>query len=165
MGKMLNLFPAIKHLDDLSPANVRQRYGLIETARDQLVKVQFRPWPKLISAAEVAWIGGWKHERALNKRCRLYFNQPLGHSNYLTIPYIESTFGSSFRNLHLAMKVLDLVVMQKRCDAILCELSNERISDRLMVRWGWERHLLESPKRHWIKRFYGDYSSVELAKV
>ena len=162
---MLNLFPTIKQIEELTEANSRNRYGFIETADDRMVKVQFRPWPKLISGTEVSWIGSWKHERALSKRCRLFFNQPLGHRNFLTISYIESTFGSSFKNFHLALMVLDLLAMRKRCDAVLCELSNDRISDRLMIRWGWERHLPGSTKRHWIKRFYGDFSRVELANA
>jgi hypothetical protein len=49
----------------------------------------------------------------------------------------------------------------KRSDALLCDVLNERISDRLLQRWGWERHVLDSPRRHHIKRFYGEYPPAQ----
>lgn len=155
-----NWFGNLQTLEELVVWQGVERYGYIETVDGEMRRIQFRPWPKLISYSEALWLGGWKHEKSAGKRCRLYFNQPLGHSNYLNLAYIESSAGSSFRNLHVALKILDLVAWRKKSDAILCELTNSRISDRLMERWGWERHLPDSPKRHWIKRFYGDYSQV-----
>ena len=59
-----------------------------------------------------------------------------------------------------ALLVLDEIAKLKRTDAIVCEVSNWRISDRLLTRWGWESHLGESRRRHFIKRFYGDYTAV-----
>jgi hypothetical protein len=53
--------------------------------------------------------------------------------------------------------VLDEIARIKRSDAILAHVSNPQISDRLMWRWGWERHLVQSSKRQFIKRFYGVY--------
>jgi hypothetical protein len=32
----------------------------------------------------------------------------------------------------------------------------------LLSRQGWERHLEQSSRRHWIKRFYGEYGDVGL---
>ena len=35
----------------------RRRYGMILVRRGELDSIQFRPWPKLISVAEVRWCG------------------------------------------------------------------------------------------------------------
>lgn len=136
-------------------------YGMIEVIEGRLQAIHFRPWPKLISAVEAAWIGGWKHKRAQENRCVLYYNQPIAHRKFLTLAYVESTLGTSFASFRKSLLVLDQIAMTKKSDAILCEASNPRISDRLFQRWGWEPHIVSSKKRHWIKRFYGDYQSVE----
>lgn len=155
-------FGELRSWSELGSWSGRERYGFIETSGGDLLRIQFRPWPKLISVSEALWFGRWRHETGRGDRCRLYFNQPIRHGNYLNLAYVESSAASSFRNLYLAMQILDLVGWRKRSDAILCEVTNSRISDRLMRRWGWEQHLLNSGRRHWIKRFYGDYSRVAL---
>jgi hypothetical protein len=53
--------------------------------------------------------------------------------------------------------VLDEVARLKASDAILCDVWNWRISDRLLARWGWQPHKPDRWHRHFIKRFYGVY--------
>ncbi len=158
----MDWFQSIQDIGSQRERISRNRYGLIVTNQGQLEKIQFRPWPKLISIPEVTWLGAWKHQRGDSGDCRLFYNQPLAHSNYLTLSYIESSWQSGLKNFHLALQILDLVALVKRSDAILCEVTNSRISDRLFRRWGWEPHIPHARRRHWIKRFYGNYASVEL---
>jgi hypothetical protein len=139
---------------------LRRRYGVIETRQGKFVAIHFRPWPKLISIAEARWFGGWKHQRGQRDQCLIYFNQPAAHTNFLTLSYIQSGWATTLATFRLAATILDCVAQLKRSDAIMCEVTNARISDRLFQRWGWEPHLLSSRRRHWIKRFYGDYSKV-----
>lgn len=155
--------PLFETITDIA-ANVdkikSRSYGMIEIEDEQLVAIQLRPWPKLISAVEAAWIGGWKHRRDKKNRCVLYYNQPMAHQNFLTLAYVQSTLGTSYASFRQSLMVLDHVAMIKGSDAILCEVTNLRISDRFLRRMGWERHMENSKKRHWIKRFYGDYQNV-----
>ena len=51
----------------------------------------------------------------------------------------------------------------KRSDALLCDVASNRISDRLMRRWGWESHKPQRWHRNFIKRFYGQYPSSRFA--
>jgi hypothetical protein len=132
-------------------------YGMIEFAHGRLVRVQLKPWPKIASLIEINWIRGWKNQRRQHDVCRLFYNQPIQHRNYLALTYIESSSQTRAATVLNALKVLDHISMLKRTDAILAEVSNEQISDRLMKRLGWIRHRLNQPKRHWIKRFYGVY--------
>ena len=60
--------------------------------------------------------------------------------------------------------MLDEIARIKGTDAIVAELSNLRISDRLARRWGWEPHVPSSRRRHYIKRFYGSYPEGEGVK-
>ena len=134
-----------------------RRYGVIEMSAGRLVGVHLRPWPKMISLPEVWWLGGWSHYRLQGDRCWLYYQQPHSCPDYLALPYVVSGSRGSLASFHGALEVLDEIARIKGSLAIVCDLTNTRISDRLLRRWGWDRHLLHSRRRHCIKRFYGDY--------
>ena len=143
----------------------RRRYGVIEMQEGRLVGIHLRPWPKLISLPEVWWLGGWSHSHLQGDRCWLFYNQPWPCPNFLAVPYIVAGRRGSLASLHGATLVLDEIARIKRTDAIVCDVSNSRISDRLLRRWGWERHVPHSRRRHFIKRFYGEYRDTAAALV
>ena len=140
----------------------RRPYGMIEVADGRLRRIVLRPFPALGSWLEMSSLGRWTHARRSGDTCRLYFNQPLGHRNYLALKYVVSTSKASFRTCRLAALVLDEIARIKRSDAILCDVANWRISDRLLARWGWEPIRPDGWRRLFIKRFYGQYPPSRL---
>ena len=164
---MAKLFETITDISANVETIRNRRYGVIEVTEGKFTAIHFRPWPKLISAAEAQWLGGWHHGRLKKDHCLMYYNQPLGHTNFLALKYTVSSFGTTYKTFRRTCLILDEVAKIKKTDAIVAEVSNTRISDRFMQRMGWEQHLPHSKKRHFIKRFYGDYPeamSEELAK-
>ena len=141
----------------------RRRYGLIQVSESRLQAIHLRPFAKMISRPEALWLGRWTHGRLAGDRCWLYYNQPLGHSNFLAVKYVVSSRECRFATLKAAMTVLEEVARIKGTGAALCHLTNSRISDRLLAREGWERHCLSSFGRHYIKRFYGEYPKPDRA--
>lgn len=135
----------------------RRRYGVIEVAHERLIGVHVRPWPKLISLPEGLWLGARYHRRHAENRCLLYYNQPLAHSNFLALKYVRSGRGTTLATFRATLTVLDEIARIKRSDASLTDVSNLRISDRLLTRWGWEAHCPSRWHRHFIKRYYGTY--------
>ena len=152
-------FQTITELDSNHDTIRNRRYGVIETIEGEFVRVRFRPWPKIISMAEIGWLGNSAHTSKNGDRCVLYFNQPLSSPNFLALKYVVTNLGSSYKTFRKALTVLDRIAEIKRTDAIVTEASNLRLSDRFMQRMGWERHLEQSKRRHFIKRFYGIYPS------
>lgn len=138
----------------------RRRYGLIRVNRDGEASLYFRWWPKRVSIWESRTLGAWFHAGPHRDACRLYFAQPWGSESYLALTYIVTSHRTSLAWLRLAVALLDQVAVIKRSDAILCHVTNHRISDRLLRRWGWQPQSGASPSRLWIKRFYGDYSKA-----
>jgi hypothetical protein len=108
----------------------------------------------------VTWRGQFSTRGLLRDACRLFFNQPMAHRNFLALKYIVSNFGTTFATIRRAMLVLDEIARIKKSDAILAHVTSPQISDRLMQRWGWERHLEHSSRRQFIKRFYGEYPDL-----
>lgn len=135
----------------------RGRYGVIETTDGRVTAVHLRPWPKLLSWPEIWPTRGRYHARGAGDRCLLYYNQPLGHTNFLALKYIVSTAGSSYVTFRAALVQLDRIAELKRTDALLCDAANARLSDRLLARFGWEPHAPARWRRNFIKRFYGVY--------
>ena len=135
----------------------RRRYGVIEVADRQFVRVALRPLPKIVSAPGIRLIGGWRHAHQSGDRIRFFYNQPHGSSNYLVLKYAESSRNTSMGTLIRALDVLDEIARIKKSDALLCDASNVRITTKVLGRWGWEPHCPSRWHRNYIKRFYGVY--------
>ena len=81
-------------------------------------------------------------------------------SQLFALKYVVSQRDCTLATIHEASNVLDRVARVKQSDAILCDVWNPRISDRLLARWGWEPHKPARWHRHYIKRFYGVYPAA-----
>lgn len=141
----------------------RRRYGVIEMRDARLHAVHLRPWPKLISLPEALWLSRFQRQFLSGDRCWLYYDQPLLHRNFLAVKYVLSSRDCTFATLKGAMTVLEEIAHIKRTDAALADVWRAKISDRLLCREGWQRHCQPSFRRHYIKRFYGQYAPPEAA--
>lgn len=157
---MFSLFETVTDLCDEAATLRRRPYGVIEVCEGRLVAVHLRPWPKLVSGFEAWWDARGFHQRASGNRCWIYYNQPRSCPNYLALAYVLSTRDTMLASARAALATLDEIARLKQTDAIVCDASNGRISDRLLTRWGWESHLPDSGGRHYIKRFYGVYPEI-----
>jgi hypothetical protein len=158
--------PLLETITDLrtgEDAIRRRRYGVIAMRDGHLQSIQLRPWPKLISLAEALWLGGMHRRLLAGDRCWLYYDQPLLHRNFLAVKYVLAARDCTFATLKGAMTVLEEIARIKRSDAALADISNPKISDRLLAREGWQRHCQPSFRRHYIKRYYGEYPSPDAA--
>jgi hypothetical protein len=163
MWVMWPLFHTVVDLREEADVLRRRPYGVIEMVNQRLAGIHLRPWPRVVSAAEVRWLGARFHQHRPGNRCLLYYNQPIGFRNFLTLKYVVSSRGATLRTFRGALVILDEIARLKQSDAALCEASNLRISDRLLNRWGWRRHVPDSDRRHFIKRFYGQYPPPDQA--
>jgi hypothetical protein len=151
------LFETITDLKEGAERLRRRRYGVIEAADGLFRRIVLRPFPKIISAPDAYLFGGWRHRHRSGDRVRIYFNQPRRFSNFLTLKYLESARDTSMATVTRALAVLDEIARCKGSDALLCDVSNGRLTTKLLGRWGWTPHCPSSFHRHYIKRFYGNY--------
>ncbi len=144
--------------DDLhSDANRvrRWRCGRIVTQAGKLVRVERRWLGGSVSMAQVWWQG--RYGRSDDDLCWLDYHQPLGMPGFLTLDYIRSGRKAGYRTFVAACHLLDEIARLRGAVAIVAHVSNSSISDRLLNRLGWERHLEDWSGRHWIRRFYDGY--------
>lgn len=137
-----------------------RRAGKIVTCGGRLVGVFGRWWPYLGNHFQTLLDRQWRP--LIGDRCELYFHAPLSSPGFLTLSYVHSGDGTSLSTFYAATLVLDEIARLKRSVAIVSNVTNDRISDRLLQRWGWEAHCLEWSGRHFIKRFYGEYPEIAL---
>lgn len=140
--------------DERQQAIVRgRRYGMIEMLDGRLRRIVFRPLPSLAGPFDLAW-GQLVHRVRPGDRCWLYFNQPRGLEQFLSLKFVMSTRRATLATFRGALNVLDDIAEIKRIDAIVCDAANGRISGRLLTRWGWQSHKPQRWHRNYIKRFY-----------
>ena len=145
------------------------RHGMIAAEGGRVRAIHVRRFGRSASWLGIALVGSRLHRRRKGDRCYVYFTQPRSCPDYLSLTYVWSTGDCSLRTLRAAMAALDTVAQIKRSQAIVCDVWNWRISDRLLKRAGWEAHCTMRWHRNHIKRFYGQYparpvlSTVELA--
>jgi hypothetical protein len=144
-------------LDGELDALRRGRHGVIETRGGRLWAIHLRLWPKIVSVVEVDWLARRDHQTKSGDRCWLYYDQPRRFPNFLAIKFAISHRDCTLATIRASLLVLDEVARAKRSDAILCDVWNERISERLLARWGWQAHKPQRWHRNYIKRFYGEY--------
>lgn len=94
-------------------------------------------------------------------RCELFFHQPRTSPGFLTLSYVRSGPHTSLSTFFAATLILDELAQLQKAHAIVCHVTNHRITDRLLGRWGWEPHCLDWRGRHFIKRFYGSYPEIK----
>jgi hypothetical protein len=102
-----------------------------------------------------------RHLRMMTEdRCELYYHSPRSSSGTLTLDYVRSGPRTSLSSFYGATLVLDEIARLKQAMIMVCHVTNDRISDRLLKRWGWQSHCPDWSGRHFIKRLYGEYPVI-----
>jgi hypothetical protein len=139
----------------------RRKVGRIVTQRGRLEAIYGRWWPHWGSMLQVQWD---TRARALQQdRCELFYHQPTAAPGFLTLAYVHSGPRTSLGTFYAATLVLDEIARLKDSLAIVAHVTNLRISDRLLERWGWEAHCPHWSGRHFIKRLYGKHPVIAAA--
>ncbi len=135
-----------------------RRAGHIVVQHGQLVAVFGRWWPYLGNHLRAAW--DQRFRQTSEDHCELFYHTAISSPQFLTLSYLHSGEKTSVSSVYAATLVLDEIARLKSSLAIVCNVTNDRISDRALARWGWESHCHAWTGRHFIKRFYGEYPPI-----
>jgi hypothetical protein len=138
----------------------RWRHGRIVMRSGQLIEIQRRLTCGSVSVAEVWWQA--RYGRNDDGICWLDYHQPFGMPGFLTLDYIRSGTRAGYKSLAGAARVLEEIAKLRGATAIVAHVTNGNISDRLLERLGWQRHLEHWKGRHWNRRFYDGYPASTL---
>ena len=126
------------------------RYGEIELSDGKLVAIYPRWWPRLGSRWE-------SYQDSYNRKlpvdvCRVYYSFPLRAPGYMSVLYAHSGPNTRYKTIRRAVLVVDAIAVLNSSNAIICQIINERGTERLMKRWGYVRHATSLGDNHYIKR-------------
>lgn len=151
-------FEEITDLDLQADRLRRRSHGVIEVIAGERWRIMLRPYPKVVSLPDALVLGRYLHAQRCGDRCLLYFNQPRRSPRYLALKYLISQRDSRFATILRALGLLDQIAEIKEIDAVVADVTNRRISEAMLSRWGWEAHCPGRWHRHWIKRYHGQYA-------
>lgn len=143
---------------------IRQwRCGRIVMRAGKLIEIQQRFLCGNVSVAEV-WLQA-KFGRRDDDCCWLDYHQPLGMPSFLTLDYIRTGTLASYKTFIGACQTLDEIARIRSTAAIVAHVTNRNISDRLLLRHGWESHMERWKGRHWIRRYYDGYPRSRINRL
>lgn len=135
-----------------------RRSGQIVTQAGRLQAIYGRWWPYAGNLLQAKWDALLRP--VASDRCELFYHQTGAEGGFLTLAYVRSGKNTSPSTCYAATLVLDEIARLKQSSAMVCHVTNARISPRLLQRWGWQAHCLHWKGRHYIKRLYGNYPSI-----
>jgi len=128
----------------------RYRYGEVASKSGALIRIAPRWWPRHGSEWEAYQESYLRH---LPKDfCRTYYAFPRCSPGFMSVLYAHSGPATRYRTLYRAVKTIDSIARIKNAQAIVCQIMNERASERLLKRWGYVRHAIKLGGHHYIKR-------------
>ncbi len=139
---------------------LRRRSGHIIVAQTRLLAIHARWWPYFGNHLQAAWD---QRFRRPDDRCEIYYHVPRSAPRFLTLSYIRAGVRTTPATIRAACMVLDEIARIKGSVAIVSQVINHRLSDRILRRWGWEPHCESLGGCHVIKRFYGNYPAASAA--
>ncbi|MCM2371334.1 hypothetical protein [Aporhodopirellula aestuarii] len=132
--------------------------GRIIMRAGRLVAIEQHWLRSPVSVAQIWWESN--HGRLRGDECLLDYHIPRGLPSFITLDYIRSGSETQYKTFIGACHILNEVARLRRADAIVAHVTNVRISDRLLQRLGWQRHLEHWKGRHYIRRFYDGYPTL-----
>ncbi len=140
------------------PLVTRRKVGRIVVEDGRLQAVYGRWWPYYADAVQAHLDAAFRMVR--RDRCELFYHSAKSSNGFLTLDYLRAGPHTTLSTLYGATLVLDEIARLKQSVAIVAHVTNERISNRLLERLGWQAHCLTWKGRHFIKRFYGDFPCI-----
>ena len=140
----------------------RWRCGRIVMQAGKLVRIERRLMCGSASMAQVWWQA--KYGRTDDDLVWLDYHQPFGMPAFLTLDYVHSGSKAGYRSFIGAINLLSDIARIRGAKAIVAHVSNGKISDRLLLRQGWQQHMPKWNGRHWIRRFYDGYPESSLQR-
>lgn len=127
------------------------RCGRIEVSEGRVIAIHPRR-----SIATASLMGVWWDifaGRGNHSRCEIDFHIPRGMPAFITLDYIRAGRSAGYASFRRCVQTLEQIARLKGSHAIVANVTNPMITDRLLTRLGWQQHCLDWRGRHWIRRF------------
>lgn len=129
----------------------RWKSGTILVSEGSVDQLWGRWWGYQANVWQVWWLQRWP--KLPKDTCRIDYTFPGNGNEFLTLRFVQTGRHTTLKTVHAALRTLEKVAKLRDAYAIVCCLSNQRLHEKIMARWGYERHARKLPGLHFIKRF------------
>lgn len=127
------------------------RYGAIALRHGDITSIQARWWPR--------WgtLWGAMSDRVVrtlpDEECRFYYSFPRSAPGYMSLLYVHAGEKTTYRTFHRGIVAVEEIANLRKARGIVCQVTNERLTDRMMTRWGYSKHAESLGNNHYIRRW------------
>lgn len=142
--------PAVSSISGNETHIAGWRYGTVVLRNGHVAILQARWWPR--------WGTLWgaisdRVVRTLPEdECRFYYSFPRSAPGFLSLLYVHAGEKTTYRTFHRGIETIDAIARLRKARGIVCQVTNDRLTDRMMNRWGYVRHAENLGDGHYIRR-------------
>lgn len=142
--------PSVASIDHHASEISRWRYGTVLLRNGKLIAIQARWWPR--------WgtVFGAMMDRVVRTlpedECRFYFAFPRSAPGFMSLLYVHAGEKTTYQTFHQGIASIEAIARLRRSHAIVCQVTNDRLSERMMNRWGYVKHAPHLGPDHYICR-------------
>lgn len=126
------------------------RYGTVVLQNGRVILIQARWWPR--------WgtVWGAMTDRVVRvlpeDECRFYYSFPRSSPGFMSLLYVHAGEKTCYSTFHQGIVAIDTIARWRNSKAIVCQVTNSRLTHRMMTRWGYVRHAESLGDNHYIHR-------------
>jgi hypothetical protein len=109
-----------------------------------------RWFPRLASRWDVLQDGLRPRER--DKACSVWYSFPLQSPGFMTVQYLVCGRQTPYATLRKCVELVSRIANARGCQAVVCQAISDRLTERVMNRWGYVRHAETVGPNHYILR-------------
>lgn len=111
----------------------------------------FPRWaPRFASRWDVL-VDTWR-PRANTGECCVFYAFPWRTPGYMAVQYLVCGQQTPYATLRRSVEIVSWIARARRCHAVVCQAISDRLSERVMNRWGYVRHAKTLGPSHYILR-------------
>lgn len=119
---------------------------------DSLFQLEFTPrWvPRFASRWDV--LRDTLKPRAVVGECCVYYAFPLRTPGFMAVQYLVCGQQTPYETLRRSVEIVSWIARARGCQAVVCQAISDRLSERIMNRWGYVQHAKTLGPGHYILR-------------
>ena len=90
--------------------------------------------------------------RAAAGECRVFYAFPLRTPGFMAVQYLLCGPQTPYATLRRCVEIVSWIAQARRCQAVVCQAISDRLSERVMNRWGYVQHAKTLGPGHYIHR-------------
>lgn len=90
--------------------------------------------------------------RAIAREARVYYAFPWRSPGFMAVQYLVCGHQTSYATLRHCVEIVAWIARARGCQAVVCQAISDRLSERVMNRWGYVQHAKTLGPGHYIHR-------------